>query len=124
MRNRSNIGDRGQKTIRGHYLFVVFCLIPSAALAGNGDLGGISIATSQLTIVVPEHFEPTDVRVKDGKLATCGNFSDDFAFLSINGDSVEMLKPITGESDCKTGQMFVLPNVLEGPSIIVPSSVF
>lgn len=124
VRNRSDINLVGQWTRRGNYLFLFFCLAPSLAFAENGALGPVSVASSQLTIVVPEQFETLDVRSQDGKLLTCGNFSNDFAFLSISGTSVVRLKPETGASNCKTGQMFVSPQVAGVTSIFVPSSAF
>ena len=104
------------------FLLAFFYPNPQLALGENGKLGPVSSASSQLMVVVPEHFNPLKVQVQGHLLRTCGYISKDVTFLSINGDSTELLQPKKGVSDCENGETYIAPVQKGGVSIFVPSS--
>lgn len=103
--------------------FTLF-LVPTHAFGGDGVLGGHSIASSQLILVIPEVFKPTDIRVEEEKLVSCGNFASDITFLGLHGSMVQPVELKNNDLNCKQGQEIVIPSVGNGLTIIVPSSVF
>ena len=124
VRNLSNIMQKGiDPKLGAQILFAFFCLPPALAFCGNGGIGAFSTASSQLTIVVPEHIQPLSVSIESDHIVGCGYFSKDITLLSVSGGSEKVITYKANNADCKDGQTFIAPIQKGSSTIFVPSSV-
>ena len=123
VRNLSNISQkRNQPKLGAQILFAFFCLPPALAFCGNGGIGAFFTASSELTIVVPEHIQPLSVTVENNNIVGCGYFSKEITLLSVSGGSEKVITYKANNADCKDGQTFIAPIQKGGSTIFVPSS--